>query len=271
MYCVSRNVLAVMLLLCSASLPAQIASLPQDNRENSSPAVAPPSPLSSAQELETRGDVLRAEKDYLDAIDFYATALKKNNTATLHNKMGVAFLQLAKYTEARREFQRAIKLDKSLPEPHNNLGVTYYERKQNDDAVKEYQRALKLRPQSAPFHSNLGSAYFSLKEFEKAAKEYARAMQIDPNIFDPSPSGGVSVKLANAGDRAYLHYVIARMYAGKGDVERCRLYLSKANEEGYPRIKDALKDEQFGDLRKDPAFVAFVLSLKPLPPLEATN
>jgi len=270
MYRFGLTVLIVIMLFCAAPLVAQTPEQTQP-QEDPQAAVPPPSPSSSAHDLEIRGDSLRAEKDYLDAIDYYAEALKKDDSATLHNKMGVALLQLSRYTEARRQFERAIKLDNSLPEAHNNLGVSHYVRKQYGSAVKEYLRAIKLNPDNAPFHSNLGSAYFAERDFNKATKEYARAMQIDPTIFDPSPSGGVSVKLATQGDRAYFHYVLAKMYGSQNDQEHCRLYLSKANEEGYPRVKDALKDAEFSGLRKDPAFVEFVRSLKPPPAMEADN
>jgi tetratricopeptide (TPR) repeat protein len=264
----SRNVLTVMLLCCGVPFLTQA----QEQSENIPQAnVEAPSPNSSAHDLELRGDSLRAQKDYLDAIDYYKAAFHKNDIASLHNKMGVAWLQLSRYGEARREFERAIRLDGSTAEAHNNLGVIYYVNHQYNAAIKEYHKAIKINPNSAPFYSNLGSAYFSRKDFDKATRQYARAMELDPSIFDPTPSGGVSVKLATQGDRAYFHYVIAKMYGSKGDEEHCRLYLSKANEEGYPRVKDALKDEEFAALRKDPAFIEFVRSLKPPPPLEANN
>jgi tetratricopeptide (TPR) repeat protein len=269
MNCFSRNFLTLLLLFCAASLLAQTQQ-PQ-RPDDAQTSVEPPSPASTSDELEVRADSLRAEKDYLDSIDYYRAALQKNDTAALHNKMGVALLQLSKYSEARKEFAHAIKIDGKAAEAHNNLGVTYYVARQYSSAIKEYRKAIKLNPDSAPFHSNMGSAYFSRQEYGKATKEYAHAMQLDPAIFDPTPSGGVSVKLATQGDRAYFHYVIAKMYGSKGDVEHCRLYLSKANEEGYPRVKDALKDEEFAGMRKDPAFVIFVRSLKPPPPLEADN
>jgi tetratricopeptide (TPR) repeat protein len=264
----SRNVLTVMLLFCAAPLFAQTQAQPAPDAQLT---VEPPSPFSSAKELETRADELRAQKDYLDAIDYYQAAAHKNETADLHNKLGVAELQLSRYAMARKEFERAVKLDSALAVAHNNLAASYYVNGNFGSAVKEYRRAIKLTPENATFHSNLGSAYFSRKDFAKANKEYAEAMRLDPSIFDPSPSGGVSVKLANNGDRAYFFYVIARMYGSQGDLERCRLYLNKANEGGYARIKDALKDQEFAGLRKNPAFVEFVRSLKPPPALEANN
>jgi len=53
----------------------------------------PPSVLDTAEELEKRGDELRGEKDYLDALDYYRAALAKNrNNARVYNKSGIAEL-----------------------------------------------------------------------------------------------------------------------------------------------------------------------------------
>lgn len=266
----SRSPLTILFLFCALPFSA-LAQEPQDTNLGRLPDVAPPSPTSTVEDLEVRGDSLRAQKDYLDAIDYYRAALQKNDSAVLHNKVGVSWLQLSKYPDARKEFEHSIRLDKEYAEGHNNLAVVYYVARQYGSAVKEYQRAIRINPNSASFHSNLGSAYFSRKDFMKATREYAKAMELDPSIFDPTPSGGVSVKLATQGDRGYFFYVIAKTYGSKNDADRCRLYLSKANEVGYPRVKDALKDDEFAGLRKNPAFVEFVRSLKPPPPLEANN
>jgi len=256
------NVVIIVLLLSATGLVGQTKADSQDKRQ---PVIQPPSPSSSARDLEIRADSLRAEKHYLDAIDYYVAVLQKSDTAIVRNKIGIAFLLLSKYSDARRQFERAIEMDGSLAEAHNNLGVIYYANNRYSSAIKEYHRAIQLNANSAPFHSNLGNAYFSNKNFDGAIREYARAMEIDAKIFDPAPSGGVSVKLAAQGDRAYFDYVIATMYGRKGDEADCRLYLSKANEYGYPRIKDALKDSAFAELRKNTSFVEFVRALRPLP------
>jgi tetratricopeptide (TPR) repeat protein len=245
-----------------------LAQTPKSNADSQQlHRIAPPSPALSADELETEGDSLRARKEYLDAIDYYRCALPKSETATLHNKTGVAYLQLSRYREARHEFERAIKMDKKYAEAHNNLGVTFYQDQRYSAAIREYHRAIKISDGIASFHSNLGAALFAAKDIDGAMKEYIHAQQLDPTIFDHQPAGGVSAKLATPGDRAHFHYVIAKMYGRNGDSEHCRLYLSKANEEGYPYVKDALKDAEFTELRKNPDFIAFVRALKP-PTLE---
>ncbi|HZD93705.1 MAG TPA: tetratricopeptide repeat protein [Candidatus Sulfotelmatobacter sp.] len=246
--------------------PAQQPSTTAPGSPAADPAsalrVPPPPENATAPELEQQGDRLRLQKAYLDSMDYYRAALKKGDTAVLHNKIGICLLLLRRDSEARREFQQALKLDKNYPEVYNNLGALYYNSRKYGSAIREYKKAIKLNEENASFHSNLGTAYFSQKDFDRATREYQRAMKIDPGIFERSPSGGVSVKLVTSNDLGHFHYVMAQMYGQHGDLERCRYYLSKANEEGYP-IRGALHDDEFAGLRKDPNFVAFVRSLKP--------
>jgi len=254
-------VLATALPLCS-----QQASTAQTSTARPDPAallrVPPPPENASPEELEKQGDDLRTQKAYLDSIDYYRAAIKRTDTAALHNKTGISFFLLQRDHEARTEYERAIKLDKTYPEAHNNLGALFYNEKKYGPAIKEYKKAIKLNDENASFHKNLGTAYFSQRNFERASQEYQRAMSIDPSVFDRQPSGGSSINLISSNDLGHFHYVMAQMYGQHNDMEKCRYYLSKANEEGYP-IKDALHDSVFAGLRKDPAFISFVRSLKP--------
>jgi tetratricopeptide (TPR) repeat protein len=227
--------------------------------------VPPPSENSDPVELELQGDTFRAQKAYLDSIDYYRAAMKTSDTAVLHNKVGMCLLQLRRDAEAKREFQRAIKGNKDYAEAYNNLGALYYNLRKYGAAIREYKKAIKLNDESASFHSNLGGAYFSQKDFDRASREYQRAISIDPDIFQrQSSASAISIRLVGSNDLGHFHYVMAQMYGQHNDQEHCRFYLSKANEEGYP-IKGALHDNEFAGLRKKPEFVAFVHSLKPPP------
>jgi tetratricopeptide (TPR) repeat protein len=227
--------------------------------------VPPPPENADPVELEQKADLLRAQKAYLDSIDYYRAAMKTSDNAILHNKVGMCLLQLRRDSEAKKEFQRAIKENKDYAEAYNNLGALYYNLRKYGSAIKEYKKAIKLNDDSASFHSNLGGAYFSQKDFDRAAKEYQRAIEIDPEIFQrQSSAAAISIRLVGSNDLGHFHYVMAQMYGQHGDLDHCRFYLSKANEEGYP-IKGALRDNEFAGLRKKPEFVAFVRSLKPPP------
>ena len=226
--------------------------------EVSSPAVrraeAPPADAAPV-DLEQRGDVLRAEKSYLDALDYYRAALsKKPNSAALYNKIGINELQMGRFSDARKDFEHAIKSDKQLADAHNNLGVVFYLQKKYGAAIKRYEDAIKVRQDSASFYSNLGAAYFSKKEYVKASVSYNQALQIDPEIFERTSHSGVLAQMSSPGDRAHFYYVLARLYAQSGVTDRSLQYLRRAMEEGYKGINDVYKDAEFAGLRKDPRF-----------------
>jgi tetratricopeptide (TPR) repeat protein len=221
----------------------------------------PPSADAAAADLEERGDTLRAEKSYLDALDYYRAALaKKPNSARLYNKIGINELQMARFTEARKDFERAIKMDRQFADAHNNLGVVYYLQKKYGAAIKRYEDAIKLRQDSGSFYSNLGAAYFSKKDYVRASVAYNQALQLDPDIFDRTSHTGVLAQMSSPGDRAHFYYVLAKLYAQSGVADRSLQYLRRAMEEGYKGIDDVYKDSEFAGLRKDPRFTELMAS-----------
>ncbi len=237
--------------------PVQVAPPPVRRAEA-------PTADATVSTLEQRGDTLRAEKAYLDALDYYRAAIAKEpKNARLYNKVGINELQMARFGEARRDFEKAIKVDRQFADAYNNLGVIYYLQKKYGKAVKQYEAAIKLRQDSGSFYSNLGAAYFSRKEFEKASQAYNQALAIDPDIFERTSHTGVQAQMSSPGDRAHFYYVLARLYAKAGVRDRSLQYLRRAMEEGYKGINDVYKDAEFADLRKDPRFTD-LMAARPL-------
>jgi len=214
----------------------------------------PPAQSASAEELEGRGDQLRSEKNYLDAIDYYQAAMvKTGGTASLMNKMGICDLMLQRYREARKNFSRAVKTDHNHSDAYNNLGVVYYEQRDYGKAIKSYEKAVSLNAW-ASYYSNLGAAYFAKKQFDKAALSYSKALELDPDIFERTSRAGVQAQLPSPDDRARYDYVLAKLYAQMGIADRSLRYLKKAMEDGYKDIGNVYKDHEFTELRKDPRF-----------------
>jgi len=191
--------------------------------------------------------------------------MRKADSAELHNKAGIAYLQLLQLKVAEKEFNHAIKMNHDYAEAVNNLGVIFYMRKKYDKSIKEYEKALKLNDGAASFHSNLGMAYFEKKEFERASAELMRALDLDPQIFERQALGGIAARMASPEDRARYAYTLARIYARQGIYDRSLEYLKKAVEEGYTHISDVYTDETFAGLRKDPRFAAVMAKTEPLP------
>ncbi len=116
--------LAVAVLLALPNLHAQtelVQITPPPLRRG-----APPAPNASADELDARGDELRGQKAYLDALDYYRAALAKKRSASLYNKAGITELELRRDNESARDFERAMKMDRQFADAWNNLGVAWY-------------------------------------------------------------------------------------------------------------------------------------------------
>jgi tetratricopeptide (TPR) repeat protein len=228
--------------------------------------VGPPPPDATAQQLETTADQLRGRKSYLEAMDYFRAALAKQPSAQIYNKMGIVELQTFHLADARKSFERAIKLDKREADALNNLGVVYYEGKNFGKAVKYYNKAINLRPDMASYYSNLGAALFSKKDFEKAGIAYAKALELDPDIFERTSRTGVAAQLPSPEDRARYEYLMARLYAKMGRAEDSLQCLRKAMEQGYKDINMVYKDAEFSALRKDPRFIELMNAKPPAIP-----
>lgn len=227
----------------------------------------PPSPDSSDEELERRGDELRSEKAYLDALDYYSAALKKDpKDAQIWNKRGITELLLQRYKESRKDFERATHLERKFADAYNNLGVIFYLQKKYGNAVKQYETALRFKADTASYYSNLGAAYFSRKEFEKATMAYSEAVRLDPDVFERTSHTGISAQMASPEDRAHFEYVLAKLFAKQGDSDRSLEYLKRAMEEGYKGIDDVYKDPEFEHLRSDARFTQLMAARPPAIP-----
>jgi tetratricopeptide (TPR) repeat protein len=209
----------------------------------------------SVEELERRGDELRAEKAYFDALDYYQTAVAKKHSAALYNKMGISELLTQRLRDAEKDFEHAIKVDRGYADAYNNLGVVEYLRKRFGKAIKQYEKAIALQPDGASYFSNLGTAYFSKKEWKKSIDAYSRAVALDPDVFRSISNVGVSGVISSPGDRARFAYFLAKLYAKQGLADRSLEYLRRAIEEGYKGIDGVYRDVEFAQLRKDPRFV----------------
>ncbi|HZQ97024.1 MAG TPA: tetratricopeptide repeat protein [Candidatus Sulfotelmatobacter sp.] len=229
--------------------------------------IDPPAPDATVSDLEARGDLLRIQKLYLDAMDYYRAALAKSpRSAALLNKVGIAELMMQRYRDAHKSFEASIKADRKFADAYNNLGVVYYEQKKYGAAVKQYRKAIAIDNTSASFYSNLGAALFSKKEFEPAVLAYQKAVEIDPDVFERTSRGGVQAQLPSPGDRARYDYTVAKLYAKMGFSNRSLEYLRKAMEEGYKDLKNVYKDAEFAELRKDKRFTELMASKTPALP-----
>ncbi len=220
-------------LRASASIPSNTAAMP---------------PLTN----ETRGDIYMARKMYREAIDMYRSG--PSDSAVLANKTGIAFHQLLLFDLAKKNYERAIKLNPKYAEAINNLGTIYYAEKSYRRAIGYYKKALRYSSPTASIYANLGAAYFGRKDYKRATEFYEEALKLDPDVFEHHGTFGTLMQERTVEERATFHLYLAKMYAKSGANDRALIYLRKALEEGVKDRKKIPDMPEFASLKTDPAF-----------------
>jgi tetratricopeptide (TPR) repeat protein len=246
-------------------LSAQQTAL--DQPANPAPAqtisVGPP-PMSPKDMQEERAKVQIAEKRYEAAIQSYQDLLKEQpKNALFMNMIGIAYLDLGNYVQAKKYFLRASKADKKYSSAVNNLGMVYYHQRDFRRAIREYQRAEQIEPNQAGTHANLGFAYYNTNKFTEAALEFQKAIEIDPHIFERNDRVGTIVQDRSVINHGLFFFTMAKVYAQKGDATHCAEYLRKSLDEGYKDIGKATTDPAFKDVINDPVVQAVMVRVVP--------
>jgi tetratricopeptide (TPR) repeat protein len=249
---VSRTSIALLLAAASVCYGQTPANPLLDGTK--APVAAPVPPAKPDLPPETRGDIFMARKMYREAIDAFRQGSAKD--PILLNKIGIALHQLTQLDNARKSYERALKLKPDYIEAMNNIGTVYYAKKSYRRAISWYEKALKVAPaesKSASIYMNLGTAWFARKKYDECTKAYQEAMRIDPEVFERHGNFGVMLEERTVEERAKYHFHLAKLYAHNQRAELAIQYLRKALEEGYKDKKWAEVPE-FAILKEMPEF-----------------
>jgi tetratricopeptide (TPR) repeat protein len=223
-----------------------------------------PAPLGPKEMQEERAKVQMAEKRYDAAIQSYQDLLRADpKNAVFMNMIGIAYLSVSNYDQAKKYFARSSKADKKYSSPVNNLGMVYYHQKNFRGAIREYLRASAIDPNAAGTHSNLGFAYYNSNKFPEAAAEFQKALELDPRIFERNDRAGATVQDRSVTNHGLFFFMMAKVYAQKGDAEHCAEYLRKSLDEGYKDVAKAATDPAFKDVINDPVVQAVMVRVVP--------
>ena len=186
---------------------------------------AAPAALSPKEMQEEKARVQIAEKRYEAAIQTYQDLLKSDPKNAIYlNMIGIAYLDLANFDQAKKYFIRASKADKKYSSAVNNLGMVYYHQKDFRRAIREYQRAVSIDPDQAGAHANLGFAYYNSNKYPEAATEFQKAIELDPRIFERNDRVGTTVQDRSVSNHGLFFFTMAKVYAQKKDAQHCAEY-----------------------------------------------
>ncbi len=222
------------------------------------PAQAPadsPSVSMSAQPVtppthEELGDTLTVHRRYQAAIAEYAKAVP---SATLWNKMGIAYQMMFNLKDATRYYRESLKLDPHNSQVLNNLATVYDSQKQYGTAEHLYRKALKADPRSPLILKNLGTNLLAQHKYNRGWEEYQKAMALDPQIFEDRNSPQVQ-NPSTVAERGAMNYYMALGCARMGQTDCALQYLRMALDEGFTSPKKVASDIAFASLRDNPGF-----------------
>jgi tetratricopeptide (TPR) repeat protein len=209
---------------------------------------APPKPQATPEQI---GDALMAHQRYQAAIEQYKKA--PTDSATVWNKLGIAYQLMFNLTDAMRCYEKSHKLDPKNPNVLNNLGTVFDALKQYHNAEKMYRKALKIDPHSALILKNYGTNLLARHKYEKGWQQYQAAIKADPGIFQDNSRPRIE-NPASVADRGAMNYYMARGCVKAGMPARAIEYLRMALNEGYTNPKKIIADDEFATLHGIPAF-----------------
>jgi tetratricopeptide (TPR) repeat protein len=200
-----------------------------------------------------RAELAVAHQSWMGAIAAYREAIAAQpNDAALHNRLGMCYQRAGDLNAARASYRRALELRKDYAAAWNNLGTLDHARGRYKAAVSAYGRAIKIDPTDAVFQKNLGSAWLARGDAAKALEAWTEALRLDPVSFEDD---AVRVPVAGV-DLARQCYLVAKVFAMRGDVEHALEYLAKAQAAGFTDFGRLERDRDFAPVLGDPRYAA---------------
>jgi len=132
----------------------------------------------SAERALSRGNILEAERDYIQALTLVPTAYDvQANLAKL-------YLESEKYSKSEALYRELLNQCDDISF-HSNLGLSYYYQGKYEEARKSYSRALEKDPKNPERNAALGRACIASERFSEAAPllEKATARMRDTELL----------------------------------------------------------------------------------------
>jgi tetratricopeptide (TPR) repeat protein len=148
--------------------------------------------LEAAQDLQRKSSelddrylvasVMIQQKQYLPAtriLEDYVTQRPQDAKAYLG--LGIAYLSLLRYTDAREALEHSLQINPSLAEGHYQLGLLAGQQGSRQEAIQHWQRAVDLQPHHAQALFFLGTVYLESGDLAEAESAFLRSLAADPS------------------------------------------------------------------------------------------
>jgi tetratricopeptide (TPR) repeat protein len=139
----------------------------------------------NSSELDDRylvASVMLQQKQYLAAthiLEDYVT--QRPEEAKAYLGLGIAYLNLLRYADARQALEHALKISPSLAEGEYQLGLLAVQQGSRPEAIQHWTRAVELKPDHAQALFFLGTMYLESGDLAEAESVFQRSLAADSN------------------------------------------------------------------------------------------
>jgi superkiller protein 3 len=125
--------------------------------------------------------VMLQQKQFVPAthiLEDYVT--QRPDDAKAYLGLGMAYLSLLLYADARQALDRSRQLNPNLAETEYQLGLLSSHQGNREDATQHWERAVELQPQHAKALFSLGTTFLESGDLPKAKSAFERSLAADP-------------------------------------------------------------------------------------------
>jgi TolB-like protein/Tfp pilus assembly protein PilF len=153
------------------------------------------------------------QDSYPKAIAAAKKALELDDTlAEAHTALAIAiWLYDFDFSQASREFQRAIELNHNYAIAHQQYGnVLLTALGRFDEAIAQGKRAVELDPLSLVINADFGVDYYFARRYDEAVAQARKTLEMDPGYYYAHINLGQALEMKGARDAAIAEYQKAR-------------------------------------------------------------
>ena len=173
--------------------------------------------LEAAQDLQRKSSelddrylvasVMIQQKQYLPAthiLEDYVTQRPQDAKAYLG--LGMSYLSLLRYADARQALEHSLQLNPNLAEVHYQLGLLAGQQGSRQEAIAHWQRAVELQPHHAQALFFLGTAYLELGNLAEAESAFQRSLAADPSNMKTEYDLALVLNKSGKSEEAKQHF-----------------------------------------------------------------
>ncbi len=173
--------------------------------------------LEAAQELQRKSvdlddrylaaTVMVQQKQFISAshiLEDYVAQRPEDAKAYLG--LGMCYLSLLRYADARPALEHALRIDPNIPEAWYQLGVLAGQQGNWQEAIQNWKKAIALKPDHAQALFFLGTRYLESGDLAEAEDAFRRSLAADPNNMKTEYDLALVLNKLGKPDEAKQHF-----------------------------------------------------------------